>query len=44
MTLKTATLVALIGVGMSYGMGLIQGLQHHAFGIHLIQGGAFQFT
>ncbi len=41
MTLKTATLIALIGVGTSYGMVLVQSLQYHAFGMHLIQGSLF---
>ncbi len=44
MALKTATLIALIGVGTSYGMALVQSLQYHAFGMHFIQGALFHVS
>ena len=44
MRLKTATLIALIGVGASYGMRLVQSVQYHAFGMHLIQDTLFNVS
>lgn len=41
MTLKTATLIALVGVGTSYAIAVVQSLGHHAPVVYMLQGALF---